>query len=1035
MACFGCLFPKKPSRFEKGKSTSGTGKSNPGTSETNSGTSKSNRGTSETNPGTSKSNLGASKSNLGTSQSNLGTSQSNLRTSISNLSRSSKRSVSSRNAKDSRRESPRVADSTAIELRKKIMSFREFLDLPPCTISSSIIELVKETVKELHKLHPNVVKCNSITDSEGAMNKAINELCVSIKSLGKHWMHSDEWMVKSKKDDVANDDLEKHVLALLDDIIKVARERMCNKMNMENSKDMKENVDSPSCSYEKSSPNSVTTELQNNKSAKAWSKVTPSSLVSLSLEFKMDPQVAEDVEGKNKDGNVRVQVEILVPPSSLKAIVGAANVQLIPEGGSPSSSAERPSISASIVSLPPQLLDLEASQRPLRSPPTPAINELCVSIKSLGKHWMHSDEWMVKSKKDDVAKDDLEKHANEFVYDPNLWLWKLLLVLALLDDIIKVARERMFNKTSMDNGEDTKEIVDSPSCSYEKSSPTSVTTELQDNKSAKAWSKVTPSSLHSLSLEFKMDPQVAEDVEGKNKDGNVRVQVEILVPPSSLKAIVGAANVQLIPEGGSPSSSAERPSISASIVSLPPQLLDSEANNMPSTARSDTSASPTTELGTLRPPPPPPPPLPPPPPPPESESDITIPVPPPLPPPSAPAPPSSMTTDSTSLSPPPPPPPPPPLLPSMVTSKTTLLSPPPPPPPPPPPLTTSNAAAPFPISLEPPAPPQPPMVSNNVMPVAPGLPPPPPPPSIPIENGNVPPPPPPPVPMANRNVPPPPVPMANGNVPPPPPSSIASSDGVGPAPPPPVQQGKGGAPPPPPAVGSGGKLLRKSVSKLKRSSQMGCLYRQLKAKVEGSGTKSKTLQKKGSKVGASGGGGGEKKGMADALAEMTKRSSYFQQIEEDVKNYTDAIKEVKVALASFQTTDMNELIKFHKYVESHLEKLTDETQILARFEDFPCKKLKGLRMAAALYSKLDAIATTLQEWKIEPPVNQVLDRLENYFDKIKGELDTLDRTKDEEVKKFKSQNIHFDFGILIRIKELMVDVSSNCMEVALKGSG
>ncbi|GKC86742.1 formin-like protein 5 isoform X1, partial [Tanacetum coccineum] len=113
-------------------------------------------------------------------------------------------------------------------------------------------------------------------------------------------------------------------------------------------------------------------------------------------------------------------------------------------------------------------------------------------------------------------------------------------------------------------------------------------------------------------------------------------------------------------------------------------------------------------------------------------------------------------------------------------------------------------------------------------------------------------------------------------------------------------------------------------------------------------------------------------------------------------------------------------------------------------------------MAAALYSKLDAIATTLQEWQIEPPVNQVLDRLENYFDKvtpgqssfnyvsflslidmrfhmkIKGELDTLDRTKDEEVKKFKSQKIHFDFGILIRIKELMVDVSSNCMEVALK---
>nr|GEW33157.1 40S ribosomal protein S18 [Tanacetum cinerariifolium] len=49
---------------------------------------------------------------------------------------------------------------------------------------------------------------------------------------------------------------------------------------------------------------------------------------------------------------------------------------------------------------------------------------------------------------------------------------------------------------------------------------------------------------------------------------------------------------------------------------------------------------------------------------------------------------------------------------------------------------------------------------------------------------------------------------------------------------------------------------------------------------------------------------------------------------------------------------------------------------------------------------------------------------------IKGELDTLDRTKDEEAKKFKSQKIHFDLSILIRIK-VMVDVSSKCMEVAL----
>lgn len=44
----------------------------------------------------------------------------------------------------------------------------------------------------------------------------------------------------------------------------------------------------------------------------------------------------------------------------------------------------------------------------------------------------------------------------------------------------------------------------------------------------------------------------------------------------------------------------------------------------------------------------------------------------------------------------------------------------------------------------------------------------------------------------------------------------------------------------------------------------------------------------------------------------------------------------------------------------------------------------------------------------------------------------MERIKDDEAKKFQSQNIHFDFNILIRIKEAMVDVSSSCMEMALK---
>ncbi|KAK1420081.1 hypothetical protein QVD17_21399 [Tagetes erecta] len=682
-----------------------------------------------------KNTLGASKSNHGTSKGNPGTSK--------NLAGNSKRSVSSKRARETenvvaQRSHGAGNSDRMIELRKKIMSFRELVDLPPCIGSSSVIELVKHTVKELQKLYPDVVHCISVSDSEGAMDKAINELCASIKSLGKHWMNNDEWMVKSKIDDEANSDSEKHALALLDDIIILAREKMYNKKDIDNDKEVKENVDSPSSSNGKSSSRSYPDKVP-----------SPTSVLP-----KMDSNVAEGDEGRNKngdpDGNVRVQMEISLPSSSLKSIVDSENVQLIPATGSPSTSSERPSISATIVSSPPQLLDPEACQS--HAPLQPCV-ELGIS---------------------------------------------------------------------------------------------------------------------------------------------------------------------------------------------PPKM-----------AATHTAESSPTALGNL-----PPPPL-------------------------------------------PPPPPPPPTLLSVEEGGTRTAVP--PSPPPPPSTTISNAPSTSPSV--PPPPPPPPLSSGNGMPESLGLPPAPPPPPAPTASGSIP--------------------------PPPPPPSIASSGGSIPPPPPPVQQVKGGAPPPPPGAGSGGRLLRKSVSKLRRSTQMGCLYRQLKAKVEGSGTKNRTLQKKDSKVGVAS-GGSEKKGMADALAEMTKRSSYFQQIEEDVKNYSDSIKEVKSALASFQTTDMDELIDFHKYVESHLEKLTDETQVLARFEDFPSKKLEGLRMAAALYSKLDAIANTLQNWNIEPPVNQLLDRVENYFNKIKGELDTLDRTKDEEIKKFKSQNIHFDFAILTRIKELMVDVSSGCMELALK---
>lgn len=142
------------------------------------------------------------------------------------------------------------------------------------------------------------------------------------------------------------------------------------------------------------------------------------------------------------------------------------------------------------------------------------------------------------------------------------------------------------------------------------------------------------------------------------------------------------------------------------------------------------------------------------------------------------------------------------------------------------------------------------------------------------------------------------------------------------------------------------------------------------------------------------------------------RSAYFQQIEEDVKKHAKSITELKSSISSFQSSDMNDLLIFHKQVESVLENLTDESQVctnsalpkfliiafkllfkrigctfsllkvLARFEGFPSKKLETLRIAAALYLKLDAIVHQLLNWKFVSPMGQLLDRVENYFTKV-----------------------------------------------------
>ncbi|KAJ6298918.1 hypothetical protein OIU76_019976 [Salix suchowensis] len=337
----------------------------------------------------------------------------------------------------------------------------------------------------------------------------------------------------------------------------------------------------------------------------------------------------------------------------------------------------------------------------------------------------------------------------------------------------------------------------------------------------------------------------------------------------------------------------------------------------------------------------------------------------------------------------------------------------PPPPPPPPPLVPPKGSIPnaTPLRKGPPLPPPPPVMRSK------GLTPN----DMPLKNVSTPPPPPmmPSKGSASNTM------LLEKGPPPPPPPLMPSKGSV-----PNAMPLKGPGPPPPPQFGARKSMFQtRSATKLKRSTQMPNLFRDIRSMMEGSSLTVKASSVRKVQLGGSTGG---KAGLAASLAEMTKRSTFFQQVEEDIKKYSKSIMELKADINSFQTKDMIKLLKFQSNVESILQFLTDESQVLAKFEGFPSKKLETLRTAAALYSKFDTIVTTLKNWDVVLPLGQLLDKIEKYLSKIKLQLDAFERSKDEESRKFKSHNIDFEFHIVTKIRESMVDLSSSCMELALK---
>nr|DAD27584.1 TPA_asm: hypothetical protein HUJ06_029052 [Nelumbo nucifera] len=117
-----------------------------------------------------------------------------------------------------------------VELQKKILTFRDIIDLPLCNEYNQINELMMGILYDLHKLYPKVVPNTPMGKPyEMSINQSLVFLYNALKSIGDSWAKKHEWLTKLKcqKDNDINinsDKLGERVLRKLDNMIKVANE-------------------------------------------------------------------------------------------------------------------------------------------------------------------------------------------------------------------------------------------------------------------------------------------------------------------------------------------------------------------------------------------------------------------------------------------------------------------------------------------------------------------------------------------------------------------------------------------------------------------------------------------------------------------------------------------------------------------------------------------------------------------------------------------------------------------------------------------
>ena len=207
------------------------------------------------------------------------------------------------------------------------------------------------------------------------------------------------------------------------------------------------------------------------------------------------------------------------------------------------------------------------------------------------------------------------------------------------------------------------------------------------------------------------------------------------------------------------------------------------------------------------------------------------------------------------------------------------------------------------------------------------------------------------------------------------------------------------------------------------------MHRRLSTRLEGSplrgGPKAKS---------AAPGSAGKSKGgeMGDTLGELSAKSPYFLKIAEDTEKYKHDVTVLLQKFRAFTAQNSAQMRAMREEVEALLEKLVDESKVLANFEGWPASKLDTLREATAMDRKFETVIEQLDSFITFDQDSGL--RLSRLLASTKQTVEDFERTKEGFSKKVTRDRLFFDYGILERVKIASVCAGTRWLQDAVVAS-